>query len=267
VERISPLLDRLKRVGVDVLVVTIDTPVGANRENNERAGFTIPFKLGPRLMLDGLLHPRWSLTVFARTLLTSGVPRFTNVLADSSGFRMIDEPPGGYRQGRDLLTWEHLAWIRKRWPGKLVIKGVSHPADARLAVKHGLDGLIVSNHGGRQLDGAQSSLHALPGVVAAVPSKFPVMIDGGFRRGSDVLKAVALGARLVFVGRPMLYAATVAGEEGVSRAIEILRTEIDRDLALLGCPDLQHLSPDWLAPSAFTISTAPFGVRPSAMAS
>jgi L-lactate dehydrogenase (cytochrome) len=256
-DRIGTLMDRLKAAKVEVLIVTIDTPVGANRENNQRAGFTIPFKLSPRLVLDGFLHPRWSLSVFAQTLLRSGIPRFTNVLADPSGFRITEEPSGGFRQGRDLLTWDHLRWMRARWSGKLLVKGVSHPDDARLAVAHGLDGIIVSNHGGRQLDGAQASLQALPDVVGAVPPGFPVMIDGGFRRGTDVLKAIALGARLVFLGRPVLYGATVAGMQGVNRVIDILRTEIDRNLALLGCASLEDLSPTLLAPLAGVAADSP----------
>jgi L-lactate dehydrogenase (cytochrome) len=247
-ERLGPLMERLQTAGIDVLAVTIDTPVAANRENNERVGFTIPFQPSLRLLLDGMLHPRWSATVFARTLLTSGIPRFTNVVADPRGFRITEEPLGGLRQGRDLLTWEHLRWMRERWPGRLILKGVAHPEDARLAAQCGLDGVIVSNHGGRQLDGAQASLHALPAVVAAVPDDFPVMIDGGFRRGSDVLKAVALGARMAFIGRPLLYGAAVGARAGVARVIDILQTEIDRNQALLGCARLEDLNADWLVP-------------------
>lgn len=245
-ERIGQLMDRLKAAGVEVLVVTIDTPIGANRENNVRAGFTIPFQFSLRLFLDGLLHPRWSASVFAQTLLRDGVPRFTNVAADKHGFRITEEPPGGLRQGRDALTWEHLKYMRSMWRGKLLVKGVSHPQDARLTVEHGLDGVIVSNHGGRQLDGAMASLQALPNIVRVVPRDFPVMVDGGFRRGSDILKAVALGARLVFVGRPMLFGATVAGAAGVNRIIEIFKEEIDRNLGLLGCANLADLDTDYL---------------------
>lgn len=247
-ERIGPLLERLKRNGVSVLVVTIDTPVGANRENNERAGFKIPFQPSWKLFWDGVRHPRWSWQVFGRTLWRDrSVPRFTNVTADTVGFRITEEPPGGLRHGRDALDWSHMAWIRERWDGPMILKGVAHPDDARRAAEHGMDGVIVSNHGGRQLDGAQGALDALPAVVAAVPDDFPVMIDGGFRRGTDVLKAIALGARMVFLGRPMLYGATVAGTAGVQRVIEILETEIDRNMALLGCSTLQEVNASILA--------------------
>lgn len=246
-ERIGPLMKRLDVAGIEVIAVTVDTAVGANRENNEREGFTIPFKLSARLALDGMRHPRWTASVFARTLLNGGVPRFTNVLADATGFRITEEPSGGFRQGRDLLTWEHLRWMRDNWRGKLVVKGVVHPEDARQAVANGMDGIIVSNHGGRQLDGAVSALQALADVRAVVPEDYPVMVDSGFRRGSDVLKAVALGARMVFMGRPMLYGAAVAGRRGVGRVIDILHAEIDRNLALLGCADIRALSDDCLA--------------------
>ena len=246
--RIGPLMDRLHHNGVEVLVVTIDTAVGANRENNQRAGFTIPFRASARLFVDGVLHPRWTAQVFLRTLLKDrGIPRFTNVVADPQGFRITEEPQGGFRQGRDRLDWSHLEWMRARWPGRIVLKGVAHPDDARAAVRSGLDGVIVSNHGGRQLDGVEASFDALRAIVPAVPQGFPVMVDGGFRRGTHVLKAIALGARLVFLGRPMLYGATVAGPRGVARVIEILKSEIDRDLALLGCRSLDQLDCTYLA--------------------
>lgn len=246
-EVIQPLMQRLRANGVEVLVVTIDTPIGANRENNQRNGFTIPFRFSSGLLWDGVRHPRWSANVFARTLLADRrIPRFCNVMADELGYAITEEPQGGFRQGRDRLDWSHLEWMRDEWPGRIVLKGVAHPADAGRAHRLGLDGVIVSNHGGRQLDGAQASLDALPAVVAEVPRSFPVMIDGGFRRGTDILKAVALGARMVFLGRPMLYGAAVAGRAGVARVIDILGTEVDRNLGLLGCADVNALDEDFI---------------------
>lgn len=248
-EVIEPLMRRLRANGVNVLVVTIDTPLGANRENNQRNGFTIPFKFSRGLLWDGIRHPRWSANVFARTLLSDReIPRFCNVVADARGYRITEEPKGGLRGGRDRLDWSHLEWMREAWPGRIVLKGVAHPGDAQMAERMGLDGLIVSNHGGRQLDGAQGSLDALSDVVAAVASTFPVMIDGGFRRGTDILKAIALGARMVFMGRPFLYGASVAGQAGVTRIIDILGAEIDRNLGLLGCRDVRELGHDFIAP-------------------
>lgn len=246
--RIAPLMDRLERAGVTVFVITIDTPVPANRENNERAGFTAPFRPSWSLFVDGVLHPRWSWQVFARTLLQDReIPRFRNITADRSGFRMVDEGGADFRKGRDLLDWSHVSWIRDRWKGRLVLKGLAHPDDAIKAVRTGVDAIIVSNHGGRQLDAAVSSIDALRGVVQAVPADYPVMVDGGFRRGTDVLKAIALGARMVFLGRPMAYGATVAGSKGVARVIDIFRSEIDRDMALLGCRTMSDLDHSFLA--------------------
>lgn len=247
IARLERIVARLLAAGIEVLVVTSDTPVAANRENNERNGFTIPFRPSARLLLDGLLHPRWSIEVFLATLANDGIPRFMN-LYEEPGPPITAEPAQGFRGGRDLLTWEHLSWLREHWPGRLVVKGILHPRDAQLAVQHGMDGVIVSNHGGRQLDGAIAPLAALPAIRQAVPGDFVVMLDGGVRRGNDVLKARALGADLVFVGRPALYGAALAGEAGTGRVLDILRTEIDRNLALLGCARIEGLGPDWLDP-------------------
>jgi L-lactate dehydrogenase (cytochrome) len=246
-ERIGKLMARLRQAEIPVLVVTIDTCVGANRENLQKLSFTVPFKLSPSVMLDGMRHPRWSFNVFLRTLLGSGIPRFSN-LYEEIGPPITQDPPNGFRGERDKLSWEHIRWIRENWPGKLVLKGVMHPDDARLACAAGADGVIVSNHGGRQLDGCISPLQALPDVVAAVPPGFPVMVDGGFRRGSDVLKAVALGARMVFTGRPQLFGAAVAGSAGIRKVADIFRSEISTNMALLGCATLADLTPDLIAP-------------------
>ncbi|NYT61164.1 alpha-hydroxy-acid oxidizing protein [Alcaligenaceae bacterium] len=246
-ERLERIIDRLRKADIDVLVVTSDTPVAANRENNERNGFTLPFRPSWPLFWDGVRHPRWSYQVFLKTLLNEGIPRLAN-LYEEIGPPITREPKQGFRGGRDLLTWDHLSWLRERWPGKLVVKGILHPDDAIEAVDRGMDGIIVSNHGGRQLDGALPALTALPGIKAVVPEPFPVMIDGGFRRGTDVLKAVALGARMVFVGRPALYGATVAGQQGVAKVLDMFSTEIDRNLALLGCPDIKDFGAYYLDP-------------------
>jgi len=243
--RIERILQRLQSAKTEVLVVTIDTCVAGNRENNARRGFTVPFSLNPSLVLDGLLHMPWLLGVFARTLARSGVPRWCN-LYEEIGCRITEEPAHGFRTGRDLLSWEHIAWIRGRWPGRLVLKGVMHPDDARQAVRLGVDAVIVSNHGGRQVDGALSTLQALPEIVAATPAGYPVMVDGGFRRGADVLKATGLGARMVFLGRPFMYAVSVGGQPAVAHAMALLQAEIERDLALLGCADVGELTAAFL---------------------
>jgi L-lactate dehydrogenase (cytochrome) len=245
-QRIEAIVQRLERAAIDVLVVTIDTCIGANRENNLRNHFSVPFRLTWPLLADGLRHPRWSLDVFARTLMASGIPRFAN-MAEPPGARITEDTPQGFRAGRDKLCWEDLKWLRQRWRGKLIVKGVMHPADAELAAQTGVDAVVVSNHGGRQLDGTLGALQALPAIVAQAPAHLPVFIDGGFRRGADVLKALALGAKMVFVGRATLYGAAVAGEQGVRRVIELLQSEIDRDLGLLGCRNVAEVVRDLVA--------------------
>lgn len=239
--RIQAILERAERAGIKVLVITMDTAVAANRENNARMGFSVPFKMRPRIMLDGMMHPRWVYSVFLKTLVSSGVPRFAN-LYETVGTPITMEPPQGFRTDRDALSWEDVEWIRGKWPHKLVLKGVLHPEDARKTHAIGADAIIVSNHGGRQLDSVIAPLHALKNIVAAVPQDMPVMVDGGFRRGADILKALALGARLVFIGRPVLYGAAVAGGLGIARVLDIMRAEIDRNQALLGCPSLDDVA-------------------------
>ena len=247
-ERVGALLDRVRAAGYTVLVITLDVPVGANRENNLRNGFSMPVRPNLQLALDGLLHPRWLVGTLANTLLRSGIPHFENFTATRGGW-IISTPPGGQHAGRDALSWSDIAWIRGQWKGNLVLKGILRADDARRACAEGVDGIIVSNHGGRQLDGAVAPLRALPGIVEAAQADagVVVMMDGGIRRGTDVIKAIALGAKCVFAGRPMLFGAAVAAEAGVRRAIAILREEIDRDLALLGCADMAAVSRDLLA--------------------
>lgn len=243
--RILPLLQRLAQAQIEVLVITIDTCVGANRENLQRLKFTVPFRPSFKLLVDGLCHPRWSTNVFLKTVLSQGIPRFAN-LAHEMGPAITADPPNGFRGERDKLDWDCIDQIRAAWKGKLVLKGLMHPDDARLAVAHGADAVVVSTHGGRQLDACISPLQALPGIRSAVPADFPVFIDGGFRRGTDVLKAMALGANLVFTGRPQLYGAAVAGEAGIAHAVHIFRQELMTDMALLGVSQPQELNTDCL---------------------
>ena len=240
--RIEPLVDRVAAAGYDTFLVTADVPVSSNRENNIRNGFQVPLAITPKLAWDIATHPHWLFGVWARTLANYGMPHFENmdavrgppVLAKSL-MRNIGK--------RDQLAWKHVELIRKRWQGKLVIKGLISPADARIARESGVDGVIVSNHGGRQLDGTVSALRTLP-EIAGDAGGMTVMLDGGIRRGTDVLKALALGAQFVFVGRPLLYAAMVGGEAGVSRALTLLRDEVDRDMALLGIRSIAEITPE-----------------------
>jgi L-lactate dehydrogenase (cytochrome) len=243
---ITKLVDRVARAGFDTLVVTVDVAVNANRENNVKSGFSTPLRPGLRLAWDGIVRPRWLIGMFLRTLLAHGMPHFENMgprvpMLTSLGRR----EPGR----RDRLTWRHIEMIRHMWKGKLLIKGVLDREDARIARESGLDGVMVSNHGGRQLDGATAPLRVLPGIVEEARGKMAVTLDSGVRRGTDVLKALALGANFVFVGRPMLYAASIAGEAGVHHAIRLLREEIDRDMALLGINTLAEMHRGLLMPA------------------
>lgn len=232
------LVERVIRAGAyEALVVTVDGAVGPNREHNRRNGFDVPFRFNPRIVADSLLHPRWLIGRFTAGVLRHGFPRRENYPASLRDLMASD--PQSTRN--DSLVWDDLRRLRDQWPGRLVVKGVLHPADATTAVECGADGVIVSNHGGRNLDGAAAPLDMLPLVAAAVGARVTVMMDGGIRRGSDVVKALALGAKAVFVGRPVLYGAAAAGGAGAARAIAVLREEIDRVLALVGCPDVATL--------------------------
>jgi L-lactate dehydrogenase (cytochrome) len=240
--QIDALVERVASAGFRTLVITVDTPVAANRENNLRTGFSTPLRPTPRLAWDGITHPRWTLGTFLRTIRVHGMPHFENNYATRGAPILSPDVLRDYSD-RGHLNWQHLARIRAIWKGHLVVKGVMRAADALRARDTGADALIVSNHGGRQLDGTVSPLRVLPDIVAACPG-VPVMFDSGVRRGTDVLKALALGARLVFVGRPFAYAASIGGAAGVARAIELLRNEVLIDMALLGITRLAELDRD-----------------------
>jgi L-lactate dehydrogenase (cytochrome) len=240
--RIEPLVERVARAGFEVLVLTVDVAVPGNREHYIRVGFDVPLRPSLDLAWQGLTHPSWLLGTALRTIVKRGMPHFENMDA-------VQGPPVLSRNliramgKRDQLTWEHVALIRRRWKGKLVIKGLLAADDARIAREHGVDGLIVSNHGGRQLDGALAPLWALEPVLAQ-SGAMTVMLDGGIRRGTDVLKALALGAHFVFVGRPFLFAAAAFGAAGVGHAIRLLADEIDRDMVMLGARRLGEVGSD-----------------------
>jgi L-lactate dehydrogenase (cytochrome) len=226
------LLDRARAAGCRALVVTVDVPVIGNRRRDSRNGFSLPPKVRWRTAADLLRHPRW----LAHAPSAVGAAHFL----DDAGVR----PSGAMEHARlvnRLLvnpgsTWTDLTWLRERWEGPLLVKGTLTAEDARLAVECGVDGIVVSNHGGRQLDGTPASIDALVEVAEAVGDQVELLVDGGLRQGTDVIKARALGARAVLVGRPWLYGLAAGGEAGVAGVLEILRTEIDRALALLGRP-------------------------------
>ncbi len=240
-DRIDALIDRVASAGYKTLVLTVDTAVLANRENNIRAGFSTPLRPSARLAWQGMSHPAWSIGTFGRTILKHGIPHFENSYATRGAPILASNVMRDFVK-KDHLSWDHLSRIRQRWAGNLIVKGILHPEDAAIAVHRGADGIIVSNHGGRQLDGAIAPLKALPAIVDKVGPGTVVMIDGGFRRGTDIVKALALGAKFVFVGRPFLYAATVGGQAGVAKAAAILMDELHRNIGLLGLTGIDQLS-------------------------
>ncbi|MGI4858043.1 MAG: alpha-hydroxy acid oxidase [Janthinobacterium lividum] len=239
--RIDRLVDRVERAGYETLVVTGDTPMLGNREHNTRSGFSMPIRMTPGVMWQSAWHPRWLLGTVAQTFIRHGAPHFENTDAER-GPPMMSKKVRNTHQ-RDELAWRHVEAIRKRWKGNLVVKGLMTPADARIAQSCGADGVILSNHGGRQLDYAIAPLETLEEVVS-FKKDMKVMIDSGIRRGTDVMKALALGADFVFVGRPFLYGAALGGVDGVLHAIRVLGDEIDRDMALLGVRRLNELTPE-----------------------
>ncbi|PCI84618.1 MAG: alpha-hydroxy-acid oxidizing enzyme [Hyphomicrobiales bacterium] len=239
-ERIKLMLNRIKAAGFDTLVVTVDVPVSGNPENQSRFGFTAPVEPNLNLAWQGLIHPKWSLNMWLKTLIKTGVPRFEN-MDIGEGPPILSKTLTRDMGVREALTWEHIKMIRGHWKSTLIIKGLLSPQDASQAHKIGADGIIVSNHGGRQLDGAQASLRALPAMVSAAKD-MPVMLDSGIRRGSDILKAYALGAKFTFVGRPFLFALSVGGGDGLRHCADLLSQEVDRNMAMLGINDISQNS-------------------------
>jgi L-lactate dehydrogenase (cytochrome) len=245
--RIAQLLQRIAAAGFRTLVVTVDLPVQVNPERYASNGFSTPLRPGLRLAWDGISHPRWLAGTFARTLVSHGMPHFENWRAER-GAPILSGSVQRDFVARDHLSWEHFQLVRRLWSGPLVIKGVMRKEDALRARNAGADGILVSNHGGRQLDGAASALDVLPEIADAVPG-LVVMMDSGMRRGTDVLKALSLGAQCVFNGRSFNFAATVAAGAGVAHAISILKTEVDRDMALLGINRLDEMDRSLLRPA------------------
>jgi len=238
------ILERAKQAGISALFVTIDTPVAGLRERDFRGGMkellsgSLASKL--RYLPQFLTHPRWLISF----LRDGGVPPLANVVVPGQGPMPLTDV--GAALARSVVTWEDFRWIREAWTGPLIAKGVLTGDDARRAIDHGATGIVVSNHGGRQLDGAPATLRALPEVVAAVDGQAEVLLDGGVRRGSDIVKALCLGARAVLIGRSYAYGLAAAGEAGVARALEIVRADVERTLRLLGCPSIAALDASYV---------------------
>ncbi len=244
------LIRRARDAGLNALVLTVDVPVSSKRERNMRNGFELPLRLKWAKSLEALTHPLW----IAR-YLRHGMPRFENWAsyvepgADAKAIAAFVA-----RQIPCSVTWRDLETFRRLWPRHLVVKGILHPDDAVRAAEIGVDGIVVSNHGGRQLDQAPAPLEVLPAICAAAGDKLTVMLDSGVRRGADILTALCLGARFVFVGRATLYGAAAGGLAGVHKAIGILRKEIDLVMGQIGCPRLEALGPGFLLQPAAPVT-------------
>jgi L-lactate dehydrogenase (cytochrome)/(S)-mandelate dehydrogenase len=236
------LIRRARDAGLGTLVLTVDVPISTKRERNIRNGFGRPLRMTWKTKLEALTHPGWLVDYWK-----NGTPLIENWAPYAGAGANADQVADFVSsQMPSVPTWEDLEKFRKLWPRHLVVKGILHPDDARRAADIGVDGIIVSNHGGRQLDRAPASLEALPAIKKAVGDRVTLMLDSGVRRGADILIALALGARFVFVGRATLYGAAAGGILGVRRAISILRNEIDLTMAQIGCPSLDQLDAGFL---------------------
>jgi len=255
------LVERANAAGYKALVVTVDGASAGNREYNLRNGFTIPFTYSPRAVFDILRHPRWLATTMMRYLLTTGMPLYQNY-PSAARAKLTAGPMGRTSLRTDSLNWEDLDALRKIWPHKLIVKGMLDPDDAAKAVDHGADGIDISNHGGRNLDGVVSPIEVLPEIADRIGKRATVFVDSGFRRGSDVVKAIALGADAVMVGRSTLYGVAAAGFDGAARALEIFDEEIKRVMALLGCNTMAELGPQYLKFADPTLMPAATGGIP-----
>ena len=244
---IERLIDRAKAAQCSALVLTLDLQILGQRHKDLKNGLSAPPKPTLINLLDLATKPRWRLNML-------GTPRrqFGNIFGHVQGVKDMSSL-GEWTNGQfdPTLNWNDVEWVKKRWGGKLILKGIQDPEDARLAVQSGADALIVSNHGGRQLDGAQSSIQALPSVVQAVGKNIEVHMDGGVRSGQDVLKAKALGAQGVYIGRAMLYGLGAMGQAGVTKALQIIHKEMDISMALCGRTDINQVDHSILLPGTY----------------
>lgn len=246
------MIARAKAAGCEALILTVDGVVSPNREYNQRNGYAAPFRFTGRNVLDVAMHPRWMLGTLGRYVLEGGFPAFQNYpeeVRQKVTSRQIDRRT---LINNPSLCWDDVRAVRAAWPRRLLVKGIMNPQDARLAVAAGADAVIVSNHGGRNLDSAPAPIEVLPDIVAEVGQQVPVLLDSGIRRGTDVIKALALGASMVLAGRGPLYGTAAAGEPGARRALDIFRSETDRVMGLIGCNSVQELGPQHVRVRAST---------------
>lgn len=233
------LMRRARESGYSTLVLTVDTPVHGKRDHDIRNGFQLPLRLSPRLVADCLWHPRWSWQ-----MLRYGSPQLRNIARSVGEHEDLARHAAMLSRQMDLtLGWKDLAWVRRHWGAKVIVKGIQTVGDALLARDHGADGIVVSNHGGRQLGSTFAPLELLPSIAGAVGGSMTVFVDGGARRGADVVKATALGASAVLLGRAPLYGIASRGKPGAVSVLKMLRSEMQTAMQLLGCTDVADLGP------------------------
>ena len=242
-EFIFGLIERARVAGYETLIVTVDLPVGGKRERDFRNDFAIPFRFTARNVLDFASRPAW-----AFDMLRHGIPVQENLVGfEPEATTAVQQASSVGSNWDPSFDWDRLQGVRDRWPRKLIVKGIVRPDDALRAAALGADGIVVSNHGGRQLDGDIATIDALPDVVAAVGGRMSVLIDGGIRRGRDIVKALALGANAVLIGRPTVFGACAGGDAGAERALSILREELIRAMQLCGVRRIADIKPDLIA--------------------
>ena len=240
-EFIMELLKRAENIGYKVLILTVDVPILSRRARDDRNGFGYPFKIGPKQFLDFALHPQWSLTT-----LIKGAPKPMNYVTSKSGDQIFRR-----KESRGATDWNTLKRVREAWKGKLIIKGVMNSEDALKIKEAGADAIQVSNHGGRQLDSATASINALPLIRKALGDDFPILFDSGIRSGSDILRALALGADFVMFGRPLMYAIGADGAKGLRRIINLIKEELSTNLGLVGLTDINEVDKKIIAEKFF----------------
>lgn len=237
------LIERAREAGFEALVVTVDAPVLANREYNTRNGFMLPFHPTATFALDILRHPTWMVSVLLRYFLSVGMPRNENYPDE---LRHVSERQAADIMSGETLSWEDIRTVRKLWPGVLILKGLNRVDDAQKAMNYGVDGIVVSNHGGRNMDVSPAPIDILPRIADALNGKSTILFDSGIRRGSDIAKALALGADAVLIGRPPLYGMTIGGAAGAEKAVRLILSEFDKIMAYVGATTVQEISADIL---------------------
>jgi (S)-mandelate dehydrogenase len=241
------LVARARDAGFEALILTVDPALGANREYNKRNGFSQPFTVTPRNAADLMLHPGWMTRVLLRYMTQGGMPRHENYPKEYQ-LRITDDAGAKKDLRAHSMNWNDVDRLRQAWPGTLILKGILHPEDALRAVASGVDGIVVSNHGGRNMDSAAATIDVLPEIVGAVGERTTVMLDSGIRRGSDIVKALALGAKAALIGRATLYGVMVGGQAGAEHALSILGTELKRTMAYVACRSIAEVNANVLAP-------------------